>query len=166
MLWTACHAIYPLRGACAPNFITTDVGSGELGCIIEIVMEGKPLSDSELRTLDGDLDSHVADQPLHREDRSVALAHVLYSFEDAIAALPAGEVWTEQAGVNLLDGLHFPGLWCFKYCPVSQIQADLNFKAKAGGAAPARLRAGFHYAQVFALMSLMLPVIGPGWEGW
>jgi hypothetical protein len=135
------------------------------GCIIEIVMEGEPLSDSELRTLDGDLDSHVADQPLFREERSVALAHVLYSFEDAISALPAGEVRTEQAGVNLLDGLHFAVLWCFKYCPVSKIQPDLSFKARAAAAARAMLRAASQYSKVFDLMSIMRRNMGAGRRG-
>lgn len=154
-----------LRGVCPSNLIPPDVGSGALGCIIEIVMRGEPLNESELRALDGDLDSRVAHQPLLREDRSVALAHVLYSFEDAISALPAGEVWTEQAGVNLLDGLHFAVLWCFKYCPVSEIRPDLSFKARAETAARATLRAACQYSKVFDLMSIMLRNIGAGWRG-
>lgn len=136
-----------------------------MGCIIESVMQGEPLNDAELQTLDGDLDRHVADLPLLREDRAVALAHVLYFFEDAMSALPAGDIRAEQAGTNLLDGLHFAVLWCFKYCPVSKVKPDVTFKAKAEPAARALLRAASQYSKVFDLMSIMRRKMGVGSKG-
>ena len=125
-------------------------------------MEREPLNERQLRQLDDDLDDGIAKLPLLREERSAALAQILYGFEDAICGLPSGDMRSQQAAINLLDGLHFAVLWCFKHCPVAETKADLSFKSKAESYAHEMLRSASQYSRAFDLMSMMWRKMGVG----
>ena len=125
-------------------------------------MEGEPLNETELRQLDNQLDSHVASLTLLREERSAALAQVLYSFEDAIAGLPYGDMRSEQAAINLVDGLHFAVLWCFTHCAVAGTRPNLGFNRRAESCAREMLLAASQYSKAFDLMSMMWRKMGVG----
>jgi hypothetical protein len=126
-------------------------------------MGREPLDESELRNLDSELDSHIASLSLLREDRSNALAQLLYSFEDAISGLPHGDMRSEQASINLLDGLHFAVLWCFRHCAVAETRPDLGFRRESEGHAREMLLAASQYSRAFDLMSMMFRKMGTGW---
>jgi hypothetical protein len=125
-------------------------------------MEGEPLNECQLRRLDTELDDYVGKLPLLREDPSIALAQVLHAFEDAICGLPPGDIRSEQAALNLLDGLHFAVLWCFKHCSVAKARPDLSFRSKLEGSAREILRAASQYSKAFDLMSMMWRKMGVG----